>query len=435
MLVASRKRRVSTGAKSTAVKGYRRGRADSQLAADFGRIRSTSGSSVENALSRKPLSATNSEPLDGRNRSQALNSTGSDDEVFKTKGKRVKVKSKGSPLTGRRGRSSTVGSSGDELKDKRKRRTVRKRTFSRESVESPKEKTHRKRGFFGFGKAKQKRKSEEGRTNQSDKGTKSMKSKRQGSVENLEHNPQNGVTLSAVHKKGENHLRIGEKRDPVRSEDFWNKQDPVGTFSRDQYTRRSAREIIREMEARSRGKSLENAASLGEESLKNLKTKNTENPHERDRRETKDEEEKNRKNKENKRLGDKKMIKKEDEKMKIKNKEKKKKEEDKRKKEGEKKRQEQEKAKKEEEEKRKKNEEEEKKKEQNQHLQNKRGTQVKSSDTPPNKRTKKQGLLEEIAEYVLTLLVVTTTLYHKQYCSVAFQRMVTLHGLIHKLKR
>lgn len=384
--VASRRRRISTGAKFTSSKGRRRGRASSHLAADFAtdRMRSTSGSSVENLACHKPLSSTQSVPLDSAN---PLSAAGSDDEVFQTKTRRVKIKDSAIPLT-RRGRSSTVGSSGDELKDTKKK-AARKRSISKDNPENLKENTRRKRGFFGFGKSKPKRKSTGDSDYQSDKDSKSQKVKDGEKQEQRESKFVNEVTLKSVRQREE------EKPAFVR-EDSW-KRRPAGSFSREQYTRRSARDIIREMEARSKGEAVPNENITNERLAgKGFDSKGQEKP---SNGELNSEGEKNRRNKnDNREVEEKAKIKKEDEKKKQKEEEKRRKEEERKRKDEEKRKHEEEKKRKEEEErKRKKKEEEVKKREQEKNLHNKKTTQSKQQTTPPNKKSKKQRLLDEIA--------------------------------------
>lgn len=350
-------------------------------------MRSTSGSSTENLASHKPLSSTRSVPLDSKVRANTLSSVGSDDEVFQSKTRRVRIKASASPLTGR-SRSSTLGSSGDELKDKR-RKAARKRTLSKDAPESPKENTRRKKGFFGFGKSKPKRKTAEDSEYHSDKDNKLFKGKRGGQHEQSESKFENGVTLKSVQQKEEG------KTNFVR-EDSWNRR-PAGSFSREQYTRRSARDIIREMEARSKGEAVTNEITRNGKIVE--KPADTEVQEKLENGQANKEGDKNKKNKtDNKEMEEKTKIKKEDEKKKHKEEEKKRKEEERKKKDEEKRKHEEEKKRKEEEEKkRKKKEDEIKKREQMNNLHNKRATQSKPQTTPPKKKSKKQSLLDEVA--------------------------------------
>lgn len=336
-------------------------------------MRSTSGSSMENLASHKTLSSTRSVPLDSRMRAHTtLSSAGSDDEVFEKKTRRVRINSRASPVTVR-GRSSTVGSSGDELKGKRKK-SGRKRSMSKENLDNIKDGTRRKRGFFGFGKSKPKRKSAGGDSDyHSDKESKLFKV-----------------------KQGEQHEKTEPRPDFVR-EDSW-KRHPAGSFSREQYTRRSARDIIREMEARSKGEVIGNGIT-GNDRIpgKSLDSKVQEKQGEVKR-----------KNKtENREAVEREEIKKDNERKKHREDEKRRKEEEKKRKDEEKRKHGEEKKRKEEEEKtRKKKEEEIKKREQANNLHNKRAAQSKELTTPPNKKSKKQTLLDEIAKYVPLLFII-----------------------------
>ena len=310
------------------------------------RIRSTSGSSVENLVSHKPLSSTRSVPLDS---ALTASSAPSDDEVFEKEPRQVRI---GSPKTVR-GRKSTVGSSGDERKGKRKK-GGRKRTMAKENLDIPKEEK-RKKGFFGFGKSKPKRKVAEDSDHYSDKDVKLVKVR---------------------HKEDD---KQSETRPNFVRDDSWNR-NRVGSFSREQYTRRSARDIIREMEARSKGEVTGNGMANDRG--------NAGKPFDSKSRE-KDEEMKT----ENKKLEEEAKLKKEEEKKKHKEEEKKRKEEEKRKKDEEKRKHEEEKKKKEENEKaRKKHEDDIKRREHVNNLHNKAQT------TPANKKSKKQSLLDEIAK-------------------------------------
>lgn len=345
-LKASRRRRISTGAKFTSSKGRKRGRAN--LASDHGesRIRSTSGSSVENLVSHKPLSPTRSVPLDS---ALTASSAASDDEVFEKEPRRVQV---GCPKTVR-GRKSTAGSSSDELKGKRKTGR-RKITVSKENLDSRKE-GKRKKGFFGFGKSKPKRKVDEDSDHHSDKDVKLVKVR---------------------HKEDD---KQSETRPNFVRDDSWNR-NRVGSFSKEQYTRRSTRDIIREMEARSKGEAIGNDMTSNKGNLGK--------PFDSKLRE-KDEEMKT----EHKKLEEETKLKKDEEKKKHKEEEKKRKEEEKRKKDEEKRKHEEEKKKKEENEKaRKKHEDDIKRREHVNNLHNKAQT------TPANKKSKKQSLLDEIAK-------------------------------------
>lgn len=384
-LSASRRKRISTGAKFTSTKGRKRGRASSHLAADIAasRMRSTSGSSTENLASHKPLSSTRSVPLDSKVRANTLSSVGSDDDVFQSKTRRVRLQASASPVTGR-SRSSTVGSSGDELKGKR-RKTARKRTLSKDNLESPKENTRRKKGFFGFGKSKPRRKTAEDSDHHSDKDNKLFKDQHEKSESKIG----NGVTLKSEQQRKEGNTNF------VR-DDSWKKR-PAGSFSREQYTRRSTRDIIREMEARSKGEAIANENTRNEKI--SVTPADTEVQEKLENGQTNKEGEKNGKNKtDNREMEEKTKSKKEDQKKKQKEEEKKRKEEERKKKDEEKRKHEEEKKRKEEEDKRRKKKEDEvKKREQANNLHNKRATQSKPQTTPPNKKSKKQSLLEEVA--------------------------------------
>lgn len=317
---------------------------------------------MENLGPHKPLSSTRSVPLDGRTRAHTmLSSAESEDDVFEKKPRRVRIDPKASPVMAR-GRSSTVGSSADELKGKRKK-SARKRTLSKENLDNPKDDIIRKkRGFFGFGKSKPKRKANEDSEYYSDKECKLI------NVKEREDNEKAGSHWVS---------------DFVR-EDSW-KRRPAESFSREQYTRRSTRDIIREMEARSKGKAIGNGTSNNDKvSGKVLESKIRE----------KEGAMKRKNNVEDREVEERQKIKKEDEKKKHREEEKKRKEEEKKKKDDEKRKHEEEKKKKEEEEKaRKKTEEEIKKREQANNLLNK-----KAQTTPANKKSKKQALLDEIAK-------------------------------------
>lgn len=188
-------------------------------------------------------------------------------------------------------------------------------------------------------------------------------------------------TLKSVRPREE------EKAGFVRDDSL--KRRPAGSFSREQYTRRSAQDIIREMEARSKGDTAPN------ENVKNEKIAGK-------RFDSKGEElrlngelqgggEKARRNKnDNKEMEEKAKFEKEDEKKKHKEEEKRKKEEE-RKKRDEKRKHEVDKRRKEEDE-RKKKEDETKKREQEKNLHNK-----KQQTTPQNKKSMKKSLLDEIA--------------------------------------
>ena len=348
-------------------------------------MRSTSGSSIENLVSRKPLSSTRSVPLDSKAPVQTLSSVESDDEVFQTKTRRVRIK----PSAGRSNNSSTIESSGDELKDKR-RKTTTKKTVPKENPENRKENTRRKKGFFGFGKSKAKRKTPEDSDYHSDKDNKLFKGKHGNEHQQIESKFGNGVTLKSIQSRND------EKKNLVREDS--ERRRPAGSFSREQYTRRSARDIIREMEARSKretGTSTENAGN-GKATGIALDT-NVQESHENDK--TNKEGEKNAKHKaDNRKVEEKSKIKKEDEKKKHKEEDKKKKEEERKKKDEEKRRHEEEKKRKEEEERRRKKKDDEiKKRELANNLHNKRTTESKPQTTPPNKKSKKRRLLDEIA--------------------------------------
>lgn len=351
-------------------------------------MRSTSGSSMENLVSHKPLSSTRSVPLDGKVSGHTLSSVESDDEVFQTKTRRVRIKSTANPLTGRR--RSTIESSSDELKDKR-RKTTTKKTLSKENSEGAKENTRRKRGgFFGFRKGKAKQKTPEDSDYQSDKDDKLFKGKHGDKHQQMESKFGNGVTLKSVQP------RKDEKKTFVR-EDSGGRR-PAGSFSREQYTRRSARDIIREMEARSKGETgaIENTGN--EKVTGNAHDANVQQNHKIDQ--TNKEGEKNGKHRaDNRKVEEKAKIKKEDEKKRHKEEEKKRKEEERKKKEEEKRKHDEEKKRKEEEENRRKKvkDDEIKKREQANNQHNKSSTEPKQQITPTNKKSKKQGLLDEIA--------------------------------------
>ena len=387
---ASRRRKISTGAKFTSNKGRRRGRASSHLAADVAgsRMQSTSGSSVENLTSHKPLSSTRSVPLDSKGSGRTLSSAESDDEVFQTKQKRVRIKPSASPLTGRR-RRSTVESSGDELKDK-KRKTMTKKIRSKENSEGVKENIRRKKGgFFGFGRGKGKQKTPEDSDYQSDKDNKLFKGKHGDEHQQMKSKFGSGVTLKSVQPRKDENKNFAREDSEGRR--------PAGSFSREQYTRRSARDIIREMEARSKGETgtIENTGNG--KVTGNALDADVQQNHKNDQ--TNKEGEKNGKHKaDNRKMEEKAKIKKEDEKKKHKEEEKKRKEEERKKKDEEKRKHDEEKKRKEEEEnRRKKKDDEIKKREQANNLHNKRSTEPKPQTTPTNKKSKKQSLLDEIA--------------------------------------
>lgn len=292
-------------------------------------------------------------PLESRLQKQTTQSSaGSDDEVFERKPRRVQINPRAGPLTVK-GRRSPMGSSGDELKGKKKK-TTRKRTLSKENLDNTKGETRKKsRGFFGFGKSKAKYRVNEDSDHHSDKESKLCKVKHREEREKPESRPD------------------------ILREDSW-KRRPAGAFSREQYTRRSARDIIREMEARSKGDAISNGVENNDKvSQPVLESKLRE----------KDGGMKRKNNLGNGELEGKHKIKKEDEKKKHKENEKKRKEEEKR-------RHEEEKQRKEHEEKaRKKEEEEIKKREQANNLHNK-----KVQSTPENTKSKKQALLDQIAK-------------------------------------
>ena len=314
---------------------------------------------MENLVSHKPLSSTQSVPLDGRVRAKTtLSSAGSDDEVFEKKTRRVRINPAASPSTARRGRSSTVGSSGDELKGKRKK-SGRRRTASKEDLDDPKEGTRKKKGFFGFGKSKPKRKT----------------------AEDSDHHSDKDVKLTKVKHKDE---QAKSRPNFVREESL--KRNPTGSFSRDDYKRRSARDIIREMEARSKGEVVNNGVTSNGRIVG--KTLDSKIPQKEGEIKT-----------ENKKVEEGVKLKKEDEKKRHKEDEKKRKEEERKKKDEEKRKHEEEKKKKEENAKaKKKHEEDVKKREQANNLHNKRTAESKPQTTPTNKKSKKQKLLDEIAK-------------------------------------
>lgn len=339
---------------------------------------------MENLVSHKPLSSTRSVPLDSNVRAHTLSSVGSDDEVFQSKTRRVRIK----PSAGRR-RSSTIDSSGDELNDKRRKTTTRK-SLSKENSEGVKENTRRKKGgFFGFGKGKAKHKTPVDSDYHSDKDNKLFKGKHGDEHQQMERKFGNGVTLKSVQP------REDEKKNFAREDS--ERRRPAGSFSREQYTRRSARDIIREMEARSKGETgtIENTGNG--KVTGNAFDANVQENHENDQNSK--EGEKNGKHKaDNRKVEEKAKIKKEDEKKKHKEEEKKRKEGERKKKDEEKRKHDEEKKRKEEEEKRRKKKDDEiKKREQANNLHNKRATESKPQTTPPNKKSKKQSLLDEIA--------------------------------------
>ena len=390
---ASRRRRISTGVKFTSSKGRKRGRASSHRAAESGasRIRSTSGSSMENLDMHKSLG--------GRLREQSTQSSaGSDDEVFERKPRRLQINPRASPLTVK-GRSSPVGSSGDELKGKKKK-TTRKRTLSKENLDNTKGETRKKsRGFFGFGKSKAKYRVNEDSDHHSDKESKLFKV-----------------------KHGEEREK-SESRPDIMREDSW-KRRPAGAFSREQYTRRSARDIIREMEARSKGdvigNGVENNDKVSESVLESkfrekdggmkrknnlgngelegrhkIKKEDEKKKHKEDEKKRKEEERKRRHEEEKQRKEDEEKARKKEEKRRHEEEKLRKEDEEKARKKEEKRRHEEEKQRKEDEEKaRKKEEEEVKKREQANNLHNK-----KAQSTPAkNMKSKKQALLDELAK-------------------------------------
>lgn len=339
---------------------------------------------MENLVSHKPLSSTRSVPLDSKVRAHTLSSVGSDDEVFQSKTRRVRIK----PSAGRR-RSSTIDSSGDELNDKRRKTTTRK-SLSKENSEGVRENTRRKKGgFFGFGKGKAKHKTPVDSDYHSDKDNKLFKGKHGDEHQQMERKFGNGITLKSVQP------REDEKKNFAREDS--ERRRPAGSFSREQYTRRSARDIIREMEARSKGETgtIENTGNG--KVTGNAFDANVQENHENDQNSK--EGEKNGKHKaDNRKVEEKAKIKKEDEKKKHKEEEKKRKEGERKKKDEEKRKHDEEKKRKEEEEKRRKKKDDEiKKREQANNLHNKRATESKPQTTPPNKKSKKQSLLDEIA--------------------------------------
>ena len=352
-------------------------------------MRSTSGSSMENLVSHKPLSSIRSVPLDSKVRAHALSSVGSDDEVFETKTRRVRIKPSASPLTGR-SRSSTIESSGDELKDKR-RKTTTKKNLSKENSEGVKEQTRRKKGrFFGFGKEKAKRKTPEDSDYHSDKDNKLFKGKHGDEHQQMEKKFGNGVTLKSVQP------RVDEKKNFAREDS--ERERPAGPFSREQYTRRSARDIIREMEARSKGETGINENTGNGNVTGNAFDANVQENHEKNQTVNKEGEKSGKHKADNRKAEENSKIKKEEEKKKHKEEEKKKKEEERKKKdEGKRKHDEEKKRKEEEEKRRKKKDDEIKKREQTNNLHNKRTTESKPQTTPTNKKTKKKNLLDEIA--------------------------------------
>jgi len=288
------------------------------------------------------------------------------------------------PLRGRR-RSSARDSSGDELKDKRRKSTTKK-TLS----EGVKENTRRKKGgLFGFRIGKAKHKAPEDSDDHSDKDNKLFKGKLGDGHQQLERKFGNGVTLKSVHP------REDEKKNFAREDS--ERGRPAGSFSREQYTRRSAREIIREMEARSKGKNgaIENTGN-GKVTGNTFETNIQEN-HENDQT-NKDEEKSGKLKADNRKVEEKAKINKEEEKRKHKEDEKKRKEEERKKKDEEKRKHDEEKKRKEEEEKRRKKKDDEiKKREQANNLYNKKAIESKPQTTPTNKKSKKQSLLDEIA--------------------------------------
>ena len=319
-----------------------------------------------------------------------LSSAESEDDVFEKKPRRVRIDPKASPVIAR-GRRSTIGSSGDELKGKRKK-SARKTTLSKENLEKPKDDIIRKkRGFFGFGKSKPKlkRKVNEDSDHYSDKECK----------------------LINVKQREENE-KAGKRSEFVR-EDSWKRRPGAGSFSREQYTRRSARDIIREMEARSKGEAIGNGVSnkekatgkgldskIGEKEGSMKRKKSTDDREVEEKQKVKKEDEKKKNREEEKKRKEEERKRKDDEKRrheeerKRKDDEKRRHEEERKRKDDEKRRHEEEKKKKEEEEKaRKKAEEEIKKREQANNVLNK-----KAQTTPTNKRSKKQALLDEIAK-------------------------------------
>lgn len=337
-------------------------------------MRSTSGSSLENLDEHKPLGVSRSGPLDSRKRSNEVavfSSAGSDEEFLDSKSRTVPRKvAMASPLRVRE-RRSTVGSSNEA------RIRKRKKSRTKEKLENTKgDTTRRKKSFFGFGRTKSKHSANEQSDHHSDKESNLVKA-----------------------KHDEEHHVIGSRDDS-------SKRKPAGPFSRSQYTRRSTRDIIKEMEARSKSQPGGNNAADNERvSGKMLESNSRE----------KNDDIKNSNSFERRELGEKPKIKKEDEKKRQKEDEKKRKEEERRKKEEEKKKQEEgkqrekEERKKKDEEKRrfeedkkmveeeerarKKIENEVKKREQANNMLNK-----KTQTTPINKKFKKQALLDEIAK-------------------------------------
>lgn len=337
-------------------------------------MRSTSGSSLENLDEHKPLGVSRSVPLGNRKKSKAvavLSSAGSDDEFLDSKSKRVpRNVAMTSPLTVRE-RSSTVGDSNEARNRKRKKSTTKEKLETRKS-----DPTRKKKSFFAFGRIKSKHSANEQSDHQSDKESNLFKA-----------------------KHDEEHHVIGSREDS-------SKRIPAGPFSRSQYTRRSTREIIKEMEARAKGQALGNNAVNNERVSGKMPESNSLE---------KNDDIKNKDDFERRELRERSKTKKDDQKKRQKEDEKKRKEEERKKKEEERKKQEEgkqrekeERKKKEEEKKRfeedkkmveeeerarKKIENELKKREQANNLLNK-----KAQTTPINKKFKKQALLDEIAK-------------------------------------
>ena len=300
-----------------------------------------------------------------------LSSAGSDEEFLDSKSRRVpRNVAMTSPLTVR-DRSSTVGGSNEARNRKRKKSTTKEKLETRKS-----DPTRRKKSFFAFGRTKSKHSANEQSDHQSDKGSNLVRA-----------------------KHDEEHHVIGSREASFKTK-------PAGPFSRSQYTRRSTREIVKEMEARSKGQAMGNNAANNERVSGKMPESNSRE---------KNDDIKNRDDLERRELRERPKTKKEDQKKRQKEDEKKRKEEERRKKEEEKKKleegkqREKEERKKREEEKRrfeedkkmveeeerarKKMEHEVKKREQANNMLNK-----KAQTTPINKKFKKQALLDEIAK-------------------------------------
>ena len=179
------------------------------------------------------------------------------------------------------------------------RNRKRKKSTTKEKLETKKsDPTRRKKSFFAFGRTKSKHSANEQSDHQSDKGSNLVRA-----------------------KHDEEHHVIGSREDSSKTK-------PAGPFSRSQYTRRSTREIVKEMEARSKGQAMGNNAANNERVSGKMPESNSRE---------KIDDIKNRDDFERRELRERPKTKKEDQKKRQKEDEKKRKEEERRKKEEEKK--------------------------------------------------------------------------------------------------